>query len=222
MEILSLSPIDLNLDMVQNKLRAPERESVAKLMEEALALAEARAVVTAAYIEEKGDDQVWIGGQRFKSRVLRKNLDDIGRFFPAVVTIGSRLEERAARSADMLTQYYLDMIGNLILAEARSQLIQRLCRRFALDALSWMSPGSLEDWPIEEQRPLFDLLGEAPAAIGMQLTESLLMLPRKSVSGIFFPSASTFFSCRLCPRERCDSRKARYEEAAAREYGILK
>ena len=222
MEIQGPIPIDLNLDMVQTKLRAPDRDSVVKLMQEALALAEARAVATVAYVEEKGDDQVLIGGQRFKSRVLRKNLDDIGRVFPAVVTIGSRLEENAARSADMLTHYSLDLIGNLILAEARSQLIQSLCRRFAIDRLSWMSPGSLEDWPIEEQRPLFGLLAEAPAAIGVQLTESLLMLPRKSVSGIFFPAASTFFSCRLCPRERCDSRKARYDEAAAREYGILK
>jgi hypothetical protein len=222
MEIYGPIPIRLNLNMVQTKIRTPERQSVASLMEEALALAEARAVVTVAYIEEKGDDQVVIGGQRFKSRVLRKNLEDIGRVFPAVVTIGSRLEEKAAHSADMLTQYYLDMIGNLILAEARLQMIRSLCRKFALHALSWMSPGSLEDWPIDEQRPLFGLLAEGPAAIGVQLTESLLMLPRKSVSGIFFPAASTFFSCRLCPRERCDSRKARYDEAAAREYGVFK
>jgi len=32
-------------------------------------------VATVAYVEEKGDDQVLIGGQRFKSRVLRKNLE---------------------------------------------------------------------------------------------------------------------------------------------------
>jgi len=123
----------------------------------------------------------------------------------------------------MLTQYYLDMIGNLILAEARSQLIQSLCRRFAIDRLSWMSPGSLEDWPIEEQRPLFGLLAEAPAAIGVQLTESLLMLPPQiRVRHIPFRRHPRFSAVALCPRERCDSRKARYDEAAAREYGILK
>jgi len=41
MEILGPIPIDLNLDMVQTKLRAPDRDSVVKLMQEALALAEA-------------------------------------------------------------------------------------------------------------------------------------------------------------------------------------
>jgi hypothetical protein len=222
MEIVDAIPIDLNPGAVQTKLRATDPRSVAELTERAISLAEARAVFTTAYIEKKGDDQVIIDGQLFMSRVLRKNLNVVGRVFPAVVTIGHRLEETVRRSADVLTQYYLDQIGNLILAEARSHLIRKLCRQFGLDPLSWMSPGSLEDWPIEAQRPLFALLGEAPAAIGVQLTESLLMLPTKSVSGIFFPSASTFFSCRLCPRERCEGRKARYDETAAREYGILK
>jgi len=221
-EIIDAIPLDLDPVAVQTRLKAKDLQALAELIEQALSLAEARAVFTAAYIEKKGDHQVVIEGLCFKSRVLRRNLEDVGRVFPAVVTLGSRLEETARQSKDMLTQYYLDQIGNLILAEARSQLIRRLCRQFAVDTLSWMSPGSLEDWPIEAQRPLFALLGEAPAAIGVQLTESLLMLPAKSVSGIFFPSASTFFSCRLCPRERCEGRKARYDETAARDYGILK
>ncbi len=222
MEIVNAIPIDISLSTVQAKLKAKDPQSVAGFFDTALSAAEPRAVFTAAYIEEKGDDQVVIEGRRFKSRVLRKNLDEVGRVFPAVVTIGGRLEETARRSNDLLTQYYLDAIGNLILAEARSQVIRRLCRQFGLETLSWMSPGSLEDWPIDAQRPLFALLGEGPAAIGVQLTESLLMLPGKTVSGIFFPSASTFFSCRLCPRERCEGRKARYDEAVAREYGVLK
>lgn len=222
METVDPLPIELDRKAVQTRLQATGAEPVAPFIDLALSLAEARAVFTAACVEEKGDDHVVIDGQRFKSRVLSKNLDGAGRVFPAVVTIGSSLEEHARRSADILAQYYLDRIGNLILAEARSRLIQRLRRRFALDTLSWMSPGSLEDWPIEEQRPLFALLGEAPAGIGVHLTESLLMLPAKTVSGIFFPSAAAFSSCRLCPRERCEGRTARYDEAAADEYGILK
>jgi len=222
METFGPIPVELSADFVRNKLRAPRRGAVEALLSEALSLADARAAFAAAYIEEKGADEVVIDGRRFKSRVLRKNLDEAGRVFPAVVTIGGRLEQRADQAKDLLEKYYLDAIGNLILAEARSHLIQHLCRRFALEKLSWMSPGSLEDWPLEEQRPLFALLDGAQAAVGVQLTESLLMLPRKSVSGIFFPSETTFFSCRLCPRERCEGRKARYDEALAKEYGLLK
>jgi hypothetical protein len=213
-------PVKLSLDVVQARLRAPSPEAVETLLSEALSLAEAKAAFAVAYIDEKGMDEVVIEGRRFRSRVLRKNLDGVGRVFPAVVTIGSRLEQKADESQDLLEKYYLDMIGNLILAEARSYLIRELCRRFAIETLSWMSPGSLEDWPIEEQRPLFALLGGAQATVGVQLTESLLMLPRKSVSGLFFPSETTFLSCRLCPRPRCEGRKARYDEQAVKEYGL--
>jgi len=220
METLGPIPVNLGLDVVQAKLRAPRPEAIETLLSEALSLAEAKASFAVAYIEEKGTDEVVIDARRFRSRVLRKNLDTVGRVFPAVVTIGSRLEQKADRSEDLLEKYYLDMIGNLILAEARAYVSCHLCRRFAIDTLSWMSPGSLEDWPLEEQRPLFALLNGVEAAIGVQLTESLLMLPRKSVSGIFFPSETTFFSCRLCPRPRCEGRKARYDEKAVKEYGL--
>jgi len=219
-EILGAIPVDLDRVSVRARFKAADSQSIGELIEQALSLAEARAVFTAAYIEKRGPDQVVIDGRGFKSRVLSQNLQDVGRVFPAVVTIGSHLEDAARGSEDVLTQYWLDQIGNFILAAARSHLRQRLCRQYALDTLSWMSPGSLEDWPLDAQRPLFDLLGDAPAAIGVQLTDSLLMLPAKSVSGIFFPSTSTFFSCRLCRRERCEGRKASFDEAAAREYGI--
>lgn len=220
METIGPIPVELRVEVVQAKLRAPSPEAIKTLLSDALSLAEAKAAFAVAYIEDKGMDEVVIEGHRFRSRVLRKNLDTVGRVFPAVVTIGGRLEQKADQSKDLLERYYLDMIGNLILAEARSYLIRQLCRRFAIGTLSLMSPGSLEDWPLEAQRPLFALLNGAEAAVGVHLTESFLMLPRKSVSGIFFPSETTFFSCRLCPRPHCEARKARYDEKAVKEYGL--
>jgi hypothetical protein len=83
-----------------------------------------------------------------------------------------------------------------------------------------MAPGSLADWPIEEQAPLFKLLGDVDASIGVKLTDSMLMLPAKSISGVYFPADVSFFSCQLCPRERCESRKAKYDPKLAQEYGI--
>jgi hypothetical protein len=83
-----------------------------------------------------------------------------------------------------------------------------------------MSPGSLMDWPLEEQKPLFSLLKGAEKLIGVRLTENLLMIPRKSVSGIFFPTEVTFLSCQLCRREKCEWRKARYNEGLAKQYKL--
>lgn len=219
MEILGPIGVELDVDTVQKKLHAPGRGDVEAMVAQALSLAQPRAAFAAAYIDEKGEEEVVVSGRRFRSRVLRRNLDDVGRVFPVVLTVGPQLEQ-AADSSDMLARYYLDAIANLILAEARHHLIRHLGKRFGVEKLSWMSPGSLQDWPLEQQRPLFELLPGVEDRLGVRLTDSCLMLPRKSVSGIYFPSESTFFSCRLCPRERCESRKARYDEALVREYGI--
>jgi hypothetical protein len=219
MEILGPIGVELDVDTVQKKLHAPGRGDVEAMVAQALSLAQPRAAFAAAYIDEKGDEEVVVSGRRFRSRVLRRNLDDVGRVFPVVLTVGPQIEQ-AADSSDMLARYYLDAIANLILAEARHHLIRHLGKRFGVEKLSWMSPGSLQDWPLEQQRPLFELLPGVEDRLGVRLTDSCLMLPRKSVSGIYFPSESTFFSCRLCPRERCESRKARYDEALVREYGI--
>jgi hypothetical protein len=219
MEILGPIRVELDVDAVQKKLHAPGRRDVEAMVAQALSLAQPRAAFAAAYIDEKAEDEVVIAGNRLRSRVLRRNLDDAGRVFPVVLTVGPRLEQ-AADASDMLARYYLDAIANLILAEARHHLIRHLGKRFGVEKLSWMSPGSLQDWPLEQQRPLFELLPGVEDRLGVRLTDSCLMLPRKSVSGIYFPSQSSFFSCRLCPRERCESRKARYDEALVREYGI--
>jgi len=56
--------------------------------------------------------------------------------------------------------------------------------------------------------------------IGVTLTESMLMIPRKSISGIFFPTERMFFSCQLCPRENCPARESSYDETLKEKYGL--
>ncbi len=139
-----------------------------------------------------------------------------------MLTIGKAMDEIIDASGEMLEKYLLDEIANMALREARGRFEHHLRSAFALEKISCMAPGSLADWPIEQQRPLFGLLPGVEAALGVRLTESFLMLPRKSISGIYFPSEATFFSCQLCPRERCDGRKARYDPQKAKDYGVLK
>jgi len=48
------------------------------------------------------------------------------------------------------------------------------------------------------------------------------MIPRKSSSGIYFPTEIPFFACQLCLKEDCPSRKAAYDANKAKEYGVAK
>jgi hypothetical protein len=81
-----------------------------------------------------------------------------------------------------------------------------------------MNPGSLENWPISEQKPLFSLFGDVEKLIGVRLSDSFLMFPIKSVSGIYFPTESSFASCQLCPREKCPNRRAKYDPELKEKY----
>lgn len=223
MEKLEDIPLRLDLGEIKKKLhlnRTGGWDLGEALLETARAAIRPRAVYKVCYVEERVEDSVIIDGICFRSRVLRKNLEEVGRVFAYVVTIGKELEETASSCEDLLEKYFFDSIGNVALVKARKYLEDQLRSRFALDGVSFMSPGSLGDWPIEEQRPLFSLFEGGEAAIGVRLSESLLMIPRKSVSGIYFPTEITFYSCQLCPRGRCEGRKASFDKKLVREYGI--
>jgi hypothetical protein len=217
MEKIENIPIRFSIEEIKGALRTQNAEQVQNLLDIALPLIRARAVYRVCFIEEKLENALVLERIRLTSQVLRKNLDEVGRVFPYVVTIGSELEERACGSKDLLENYYLDLIGNMALRKSRDYLEGHLRSRFALDGMSFMSPGSLPDWPIEEQRQLFSILQGVEQSIGVRLNESLLMIPRKSVSGIYFPTEIKFYSCQLCPREICEGRKAPYDEALARK-----
>jgi hypothetical protein len=223
--ILDDIAIELDFDAVRRRLHLKRDEdirSARQVVESAQPLIEPEVLYKVAYIEEKLGEDVIVEGVRFSSQVLRKNLDQTGRVFPFVITIGNRFGEKLESCNDLLEKFYLDTIGNVALNQLRKALNDHIKKTYALKKTAFMAPGSLPNWPIEQQKQLFELLGHVEESIGVKLTESLLMLPAKSVSGIYFPTETSFFSCQLCPRERCESRKAKYNEKLAREYGINK
>lgn len=178
------------------------------LIAEARMVAKPKGFYKIAYIQEKRDDQVLVEGITFTSRVLRVNLEKAHRIFPYLATCGEELEEWSKKFTDFLDKYLVDALKEKALRLALDFLYQDLVTRFQPGKLSRMNPGSLPDWPLPEQAPLFTLLGEGPSALGVKLNESFLMMPIKSVSGIWFPAEESFESCRLCPRENCPGRRA--------------
>lgn len=223
MPILDNIQIKLDFEAVRRRLhlkRDSDLKAAQDLVHIAQPLVEPKVLYRVSYIEEKLDDGVVVEGLRLISNVLRKNLDAVERVFPFVITIGNKFSEKMDSCNDLLEKFYLDTIANVALTQVRLALKDHLKQKYAIEKTAFMAPGSLPNWPIEQQKPLFKLLGDVPASIGVELTESLLMLPAKSVSGIYFPTGTSFFSCQLCPREHCESRKAKYSEKKAKEFGI--
>lgn len=186
-------------------------QDLARLVDEAHAIARPRGLYRLAFIEEEGDAHVMINGLRFSSRVLRVNLQDTQRVFVYLGTCGVELAEWYNEQENLLHKFWAETIAELALRVALKAVRREVVRRYQPGPLSTMNPGSLADWPLEEQRCLFQLLGNTQGLVGVRLTESMLMLPVKSVSGMLFETESHFESCQLCPREHCNERKAPYD-----------
>jgi hypothetical protein len=191
-----------------------------ELIREAESHLKPEAAYRVSYIEKPEGDVVVIEGVSFPSRVLRRNLDPVERVFPYIITIGISLEKHAGESGDPLKQYYLESLADLSLGKTAQALEAHLKRRHGLSGLSSMSPGSLEDWPITQQKPLFSLFEDAARPVGVRLTEHLLMVPRKSISGIYFPAETSFQSCQLCPRKDCPGRRAAFDRDLRRKFRL--
>ena len=182
------------------------------LVKQAEAIARPKAAFKLVFIEAKGPDTVTADGIEFKSRVLRVNLDKLERFFAYVCTSGVELQAWADGYAnDLLMGFYADAINQAVLQSAFGGFMNHLAQSYSLVNPSVMNPGSLGDWPISQQRPLFTLLGDVEGAIGVHLKETYLMSPLKSVSGALFPAEESFASCQLCPRDACPNRRAPYD-----------
>jgi hypothetical protein len=187
-----------------------------EILREARSVARPKAAFAVANANVTGDDSVEIGNVRFTSRVLRVNLEKAGIVFPFVATCGTELEEWSGGMSGTLHAFWAENIMLVALGSAIAGLEALLKERLGLKDLSTMNPGSLPDWPIEQQAPLFALLGDAALTVGTRLSDSLVIRPLKSVSGISFVSAEGFVNCSLCPRERCPSRRAAFDAALYR------
>jgi hypothetical protein len=216
--ILEHIPFQVDLDELLQTVRlkpgSPMLDDLRQMAEQAQALANPKVIYRVALVAASGDRSVNIDEGEFSSRVLRVNLENVHRVFPFVATCGRELKVWADVYQDMLQRFWADAIMEQALFAAIQELERRLEERYQPGPMSSMNPGSLEDWPISQQRPLFALFGDIRAQIGVELTESMLMIPAKSVSGVLFPSQAGFMaSCQLCPREVCPNRSEPYDPA---------
>ncbi len=218
MEVLGEIPFELDIGTLLVGLHLQQDSNEAKelkaLVEAIRPYAKPKALYKVSYIEDRRDDNIRIDGVTFTSRVLRTNLDKVERIFPFVVTCGREIDELNLSCDDFLKAFWLDQIKEVTLYSACRYLNDYLNRKYALSKTSSMSPGSgdVTVWPIEQQRALFSLFGDVKELIGVELTDSFLMIPIKSVSGIIFPTEIDFRSCQVCHRENCPSRSAPFDK----------
>lgn len=153
-----------------------------------------------------GDTELFCGS------IIAGYLDGVERFVVFVTTAGAEYEaylHDLKASGDVVTEYIADALGSVI-AEAAVTGIGRQVEQAIMytgETASYpYSPGYC-GWHIREQAQLFSLLPDTPC--GVRLTESSLMVPIKSVSGIFGLGVGIHrqgYACDICGLKTCYKR----------------
>ncbi len=157
------------------------------------------------------------GGLSFTSSKFAKTIKDCSEVIFFIATIGNGIEEEIARFTEenyLSSAYILDSMGSVTIENMVEEFYQAMRERYKLkgrEVTFRFSPGYC-DWSIKDQKKLFSFFEPHPT--GVELMDSCLMQPRKSISGIFGvlpPDMDSSFSpynpCSECSKKNCISRR---------------
>lgn len=151
-----------------------------------------------------------IGEKVFKvGPVINSYLSGATSFCVFVTTAGHEFDnykKNIKESGDLVKEFILDAIGSVIAEACVTKIAQELSLSGVEQTYPY-SPGYC-GWRVDEQQKLFSLLPESPC--GIALTESSLMLPIKSVSGIIASGERVerkAYGCAICKNINCYKRK---------------
>lgn len=155
--------------------------------------------------------------QRLKSPKLSRTMRDSQEIVCFVGTIGKGIEKeikKLMKQKRLSEAYVLDAMGSVMVENLVQQFQSKLRKHYKAQnkAVSLpFSPGYC-DWPVTEQRKLFQLM--EPQKVGVELTDSCLMKPRKSISGVvgLFPGHNgqelgDYNPCLACQKLDCTARR---------------
>jgi hypothetical protein len=178
--------------------------------------AKTRAIYRILPVEAKNGSVALDGGVSLKSRKLADMFDPCDRAAVFLVTMGREVDQLIHQNMEDQPHYgfLLDAAAS-VAAESGAQYVQDYIEQEKLSDGEGMtlrySPGYC-DWPLKEQKALFKALPQAEKEIGVKLSESSLMSPRKTVSGVIgiCPAGSVKYAgntCATCARTNCPYRR---------------
>ena len=129
-----------------------------------------------------------------------------------IFTLGNKIDlitKEVNESGDTLSTIVMDAITTSML-DPLGDYVGDIIKKDTIKRKGWgstctYSPGQFK-WTIEEQKEIFKMVDGNK--IGVKLNKSMLMIPFKSISGVygFGPEDKidkTRVSCDLCPRQNC-------------------
>ena len=163
---------------------------------------------------EQSTPHLLIAGMEIASADLRKNLEDCDEVYLFAATLGPGPDLLIRRaSAQRMTDAVIYQAMSAEMIESYCDEICAQLRREAAEKGLYLNPRlspGYGDLPLELQQDLLRIL-DAPKKIGLTLTDSLLMMPSKSVTALIGltkqPQPDHEKDCAVCPKTDCTFRR---------------
>jgi len=191
-------------------------EEIESFLERAVPLLKPKAVFRETGVRRRETGEILIDEQVFSDPVLISHMENKDSVFPYIVSCGDELEELVTSSGDMLEVFWYDALKQMAMDQAFNYLRINIKENFDIPKLYSLNPGSDacgEGWDLGDQKKLFTYFPDVEKKIGVMLTDSMLMYPNKTVSGLMFESDMDFVSCQECSNIQCPNRKIMHEGA---------
>jgi hypothetical protein len=215
------TPPDIGHALLERVLGGEINSPMAKLLKEKTSVCldniEPKAIYDRYEIDKVEGDLVFFrSGHLFSGPYISKILKGSKTAIIYIYTLGSRVDRvinKESQSRDTLATIIMDTITTSLLGILGGFVGQKI-KKEGIEHETWgstcaYSPGQYK-WTIEEQKKIFEMVDGK--RIGVELNESCLMVPFKSVSGVygFGPEGNidkTRAACDLCPKENCIGRR---------------
>lgn len=199
-------------------------ERVAQMIEEnadfinqSYELIQPKAIYDIFNVEKVLGDRLYLNNNEyFESKLFSYFMSDAQYVTLGIMTIGNRLEvqsDQYMKSGKFVQGFILDGIGTLALEKLGLELYEQIKEEAKLQELNFsspLSPGQV-GWDVADQKKVFSRLNAE--MLGIKLTKSSLMIPKKSVSlvvGLGHNVRADKKACNFCPlRKTCPSKKVK-------------
>lgn len=215
---LEMPPLKLDREAIAKRLRVPEgsrkRDELWEMIDTIESMAKPAVYFRQFHPDLEEEGTVALGEEKIESPKLHKLLKskaqshDEGK--PAVFAFAATCGQEASDWGNA-REFGLPIFwAQTILEEGMLQLMshfEKELKQLADMPISTIEPGIPEDWPLDKQETVFQLLGGSSEDFGIKLNDQSLMLPFKYLAGLAYFSKKLLPQCGVCHFTDCNKQR---------------
>jgi hypothetical protein len=179
-------PVSFDRDrlMEENKIKPDTdlAEDFLGVIEAAEGALRCKAVLKLTEMSGAGENSVVLDGIEFKSGSVAGRLRGKKYIFLYVMTVGTEIDGCEDANYPVLG----DIVRQAALDISMKYTLDYIKDNFGCADASFINPGTLEDWPVELNKTIFEMIGNITELTGAVMTAGGFMKPWYSSAGIIF------------------------------------